>query len=245
MSAARSTHSPHMKTAGVGPATPRRVSLPQNEHFGVVQATQKDSHTWCRKKPHFAGLRRTQPSSFRRLTPVPHHGLPPIDLDPNRDLAEQLSGKTFGPATVIEAKGSRGTRADGSDVYNLELELEIRPPVSQRPEASKAMSGVVPDPFRCQGVHANAFEAGTFRRLNVPRVPTISEGLLECPRTACAGVGPYGTSGPRLRSSESADSKGISVQLWLMRKGSGVSFGRCSDHGSSGHVPLADILDRS
>jgi hypothetical protein len=65
---------------------------------------------------------------LRRLTPVPHHGSPPVDLDANRDLAEQLSGKTLGPARVIEAKGSRGTRADGSDVYNLELELEIAPP---------------------------------------------------------------------------------------------------------------------
>jgi hypothetical protein len=51
-------------------------------------------------------------------------------LDANRDLAEQLLGKTLGPARVSEAKGSRGTSADGTDVYNLELELELelRPP---------------------------------------------------------------------------------------------------------------------
>ena len=55
-------------------------------------------------------------------------GLPPIDLDANRDLAEQLLGKTLGPARVIEARGSRGTSADGTDVYNLELELEVVPP---------------------------------------------------------------------------------------------------------------------
>jgi len=53
---------------------------------------------------------------------------PPIDLDANRDLAEQLLGKTLGPARVIEARGSRGTSADGTDVYNLELELEVAPP---------------------------------------------------------------------------------------------------------------------
>jgi hypothetical protein len=53
---------------------------------------------------------------------------PPIDLDANRDLAEQLLGKTLGPARVSEAKGSRGTSADGTDMYNLELELELRPP---------------------------------------------------------------------------------------------------------------------
>jgi hypothetical protein len=53
---------------------------------------------------------------------------PPIDLDANRDLAEQLLGKTLGPARVIEARGSRGTGADDTDMYNLELELELRPP---------------------------------------------------------------------------------------------------------------------
>ena len=53
---------------------------------------------------------------------------PPIDLDANRDLAEQLSGKTLGPARVIEAKGSRGTSGDGTVVYNLELKLEVVPP---------------------------------------------------------------------------------------------------------------------
>jgi hypothetical protein len=53
---------------------------------------------------------------------------PPIDLDANRDLAEQLLGKTLGPARVIEAKGSRGTSSDGTDVYDLELELEVVPP---------------------------------------------------------------------------------------------------------------------
>jgi hypothetical protein len=46
----------------------------------------------------------------------------------NRDLAEQLSGKTLGPARVIEARGSRTTSPDGTDVYNLELELELIPP---------------------------------------------------------------------------------------------------------------------
>jgi hypothetical protein len=49
-------------------------------------------------------------------------------LDANRDLAEQLLGKTLGPARVIEARGSRGTGADDTDMYNLELELELRPP---------------------------------------------------------------------------------------------------------------------
>lgn len=52
----------------------------------------------------------------------------PIDLDANRDLAEQLLGKTLGPARVTEARGSRGASADGTDVYNLELELEVVPP---------------------------------------------------------------------------------------------------------------------
>jgi hypothetical protein len=60
--------------------------------------------------------------------PVPPQGLLPIDLDANRDLAEQLLGKTLGPARVIEARGSRGTSADGTDLYNLELELEVVPP---------------------------------------------------------------------------------------------------------------------
>ena len=55
-------------------------------------------------------------------------GEPPIDLDANRDLADQLLGQTLGPVTVIEARGSRGTSADGTDVYNLELELEVRHP---------------------------------------------------------------------------------------------------------------------
>ena len=58
--------------------------------------------------------------------PAPPQGWPHIDLDANRDLAEHLLGKTLGPARVSEAKGSRGTSADGTDVYNLELEL--RPP---------------------------------------------------------------------------------------------------------------------
>ena len=51
-----------------------------------------------------------------------------IDLDASRDLAEQLLGKTIGPARVIEARGSRGTSADGTEVYILELELEVVPP---------------------------------------------------------------------------------------------------------------------
>jgi hypothetical protein len=50
------------------------------------------------------------------------------------------------------------------------------------------VSGVVPDPFRCQGVNANAFEAGTFRRLNMPRIPTISEGLAKSPLSVCRRV---------------------------------------------------------
>ena len=54
--------------------------------------------------------------------------LPPIDLDANRDLAEQLLGKSLGPTSVIEARGSRVTSADGTDVYNLELALEVVPP---------------------------------------------------------------------------------------------------------------------
>jgi hypothetical protein len=49
-------------------------------------------------------------------------------LDATRDLAEQLLGKTLGPARVIEARGSRSTSADGTDVYDLELELELSPP---------------------------------------------------------------------------------------------------------------------
>jgi hypothetical protein len=49
-------------------------------------------------------------------------------MDANRDLAEQLLGKTLGPARVIGARGSRGMSADGTDVYNLELELEVVPP---------------------------------------------------------------------------------------------------------------------
>ena len=53
---------------------------------------------------------------------------PPVDLDADRDLAEQLLGQILGSARVIEATGSRGTSADGTDVYNLEVELEIRPP---------------------------------------------------------------------------------------------------------------------
>ena len=52
----------------------------------------------------------------------------PVELDPKRDLAEQLLGQTFGPATVTGAKGSRGTSADGSDVYQLEVELRVSPP---------------------------------------------------------------------------------------------------------------------
>ncbi len=60
--------------------------------------------------------------------PVPPQGWPPIDLDASKDLADQLLGKTLGPARVIEARGSRGTSADGTDVYNLELKLEVVPP---------------------------------------------------------------------------------------------------------------------
>lgn len=58
--------------------------------------------------------------------PAPPEGWRPIDLDADRDLAEQLLGTTLGPARVVEARGSRGTSAEGTDVYNLELEL--RPP---------------------------------------------------------------------------------------------------------------------
>ena len=53
---------------------------------------------------------------------------PPIDLNANRDLAEQLLGKTLGPARVIEARGSRGTSADGTDMYIVELKLQVVPP---------------------------------------------------------------------------------------------------------------------
>jgi hypothetical protein len=60
--------------------------------------------------------------------PAPPQGRPTIDLDANRGLAEQLLGKTLGPARVVAARGSRGTSADGTDVYNLELQLEIVPP---------------------------------------------------------------------------------------------------------------------
>jgi hypothetical protein len=52
----------------------------------------------------------------------------PVDLDLKRDLAEQLLGKRFGPATVTGATGSRGTSPGDTDVYNLELELRISPP---------------------------------------------------------------------------------------------------------------------
>jgi hypothetical protein len=52
-----------------------------------------------------------------------------IDLDASRDLAEQLLGKALGPARVIEARGSRDTSADGNDVYIVELELEVVPPL--------------------------------------------------------------------------------------------------------------------
>ena len=52
---------------------------------------------------------------------------PPIDLNANRDLAEQLLGKTLGPARVIEARGSRGTSADGTDMYIVELKLQVAP----------------------------------------------------------------------------------------------------------------------
>ena len=58
----------------------------------------------------------------------PPQGLPPIGLDAKRDLAEQLVGKALGPARVIEARGSRSTRTDGTEVYTLELELEVVPP---------------------------------------------------------------------------------------------------------------------
>jgi hypothetical protein len=51
-----------------------------------------------------------------------------IDLDASRDLAEQLLGKTLGPVRVLEARGSRSTSADGTDVYIVELELEVVPP---------------------------------------------------------------------------------------------------------------------
>jgi hypothetical protein len=71
---------------------------------------------------------RSQPPSGGDRRSAPPQGLPPSDLDANRDLAEQLLGKTLGPARVIEARGSRGVSADGIDVYNLELELEVVPP---------------------------------------------------------------------------------------------------------------------
>jgi hypothetical protein len=53
---------------------------------------------------------------------------PAVDLDARKDLAEQLLGKTLGSARVIEARGSRSTSADGTDVYIVELELEVVPP---------------------------------------------------------------------------------------------------------------------
>ena len=81
-------------------------------------------------------VRRGGPSLTRRVRrhgendwrsePTPRW-LPP-DLDPKRDLAEQLLGKRFGLATVTGATGSRGTSAVGTDVYNLELDLKISHP---------------------------------------------------------------------------------------------------------------------
>src|ERR1700722_4715221 len=63
--------------------------------------------------------------------------------------------KHFGRPGSLKREGHEVTSADGIDVYNLELELEVVP------------SGVVPDPFKRQGVDANRFQAGAFRRLNL------------------------------------------------------------------------------
>ena len=131
-------------------------------------------------------------NSLRLMAPSgsePPQGLPPIGLDANRDLAEQLLGKTLGPARVIEAKGSRGTRTDGTDVYKLELELEVVPPFPVNLKLLKECPGVVPDPCRRQGGDANAFQAGTFRRLNLLAQSTTVLWLGKLPREA-DGDGP-------------------------------------------------------
>ena len=52
----------------------------------------------------------------------------PVDLDLNRDLAEQLFARDSGRLRSLAAAGSRGTSAGGTDVYNLDLELRISPP---------------------------------------------------------------------------------------------------------------------
>ena len=64
------------------------------------------------------------------------------ELHPERDLAEQLRGKTFGQVTVTSATGSRGSNAawPGEDLYNMVLDVKIKPPFPACSKSGKTWS---------------------------------------------------------------------------------------------------------
>ena len=76
---------------------------------------------------------------------------PPFGLDPKRDLAEQLLGRRVDSFTVTGATGSRGTKADGAAVYNLELRLRPLHP-DQAPETLRSLKWFTSSYARYSGV---------------------------------------------------------------------------------------------
>lgn len=75
----------------------------------------------------------------------------PWDLDPKRDLADQVLGKSFDALMVTSATGSRGPSPIGADVYTLELKLRPQPD-AQLPSPLRTLKHIVVDYMRWSGV---------------------------------------------------------------------------------------------